>query len=167
MAGIYTKLDSQVDLHGFTDADREAKTESPSAEIPVEESNNPDAAARDEKSTTHTRSAWSLWKWEIISIILGGGVIAVIVALLSIYENKALSEWRAPISINTVVAILTALFKGVLAVPISGGLGHIKWLLFSKQDRSLADMDRYDQASHGAWGSAILIFNQFRGRSVS
>lgn len=121
MAGIYTKLDSQVDLHGLPDADREAKTASSSAEIPAEESNKPDAAARDEKSTTHTRSALSLWKWEIFSIILGGGVIAVIVALLSIYENKALSEWRAPISINTVVAILTALFKGVLAVPISGG----------------------------------------------
>lgn len=121
MAGIYTKLDSQVDLHGFTDADGEAKTESPSEEMPVEESNKPDAAARDEKSTTHTRSAWSLWKWEIISIILGGAVIAAMVALLRIYENKALSEWRAPISINTVVAILTALFKGVLAVPISAG----------------------------------------------
>ncbi|KAG8411465.1 hypothetical protein J3459_015792 [Metarhizium acridum] len=102
MAGIYTKLDSQVDLHGFTDVDGEAKSESSSAKLPVKESNKLDAAAHDKKSGIHIRSA-------------------VMATLLRVYNDQALSEWRAPLSINTVVAILTAILKGVLAVPISGG----------------------------------------------
>lgn len=39
----------------------------------------------------------------------------------------------------------------------------MKWLSFSRQQQSFANVDTYDQASRGAWGSFILIKRQFTG----
>ena len=44
-----------------------------------------------------------------------------IVIVLRTYENQLLSRWTLPISINAIVAILTALFKGSLALPVTEG----------------------------------------------
>lgn len=68
------------------------------------------------------RGVISLWKWEIVSLAVSCVVFIVAIVILRAYENKGLSHWKAPISINAVIAIISTIFKGALIVPISNGL---------------------------------------------
>lgn len=62
------------------------------------------------------------WAWEIFSTCVACAALIAIVITLNVFDDKSLSSWRAPISINAVVAILSALFRGALVLPISSGL---------------------------------------------
>lgn len=55
----------------------------------------------------------------------------------------------------------------VLALILDTGISQLKWIWFSNQSRSLADMDVYDRASRGPWGSFLLIAKQFTRRKRS
>lgn len=68
------------------------------------------------------RGVISLWKWEIVSLAVSCVVFTVAIVILRAYENKGLAHWKAPISINAVIAIISTIFKGALIVPISNGL---------------------------------------------
>ncbi|PQK16784.1 hypothetical protein BB8028_0006g11030 [Beauveria bassiana] len=108
-----------------------------------------------------------LWKWESFLLIVSLVLFIASLVLLREYENKALSHWKAPISINAVIAIITTIFKGSLLMPISNGISQLKWLSFSKEPQDMITMDVYDQASRGAWGSLLYIFKQFSDRRSS
>ncbi|KAJ6788743.1 hypothetical protein PWT90_07970 [Aphanocladium album] len=103
-----------------------------------------------------------LWKWEILSIFISVLSLLAMIVVLHVYESHLLEDWKAPISINAVISILSAIFKGSLGPPISEGISQLKWLFFTRQPQSLADLDLFDKASRGAWGSILLIFEQFR-----
>lgn len=72
--------------------------------------------------------AMLLWKWEFLSLITAIAAFIVIIIILRIYEGQELSSWKIPISINAIVAILSALFKGSLTLPISVGMYYISLL---------------------------------------
>ncbi|KAF7193286.1 hypothetical protein HII31_05380 [Pseudocercospora fuligena] len=109
----------------------------------------------------------SLWWWEIGALALGLASFVSIIVVLLVYDNKTLATWGVPISINAVVSILTALFKESLALPIAEGISQLKWLHFSKSARSLVDMETFDRASRGPWGSILLIGRQFAHKQRS
>lgn len=70
------------------------------------------------------RGMMLLWKWECSALVVSLVIFIASIVILREYENKALSQWKAPISINTVIAIITTIFKGSLLIPISNGI-HI------------------------------------------
>ncbi|KAJ6780977.1 hypothetical protein PWT90_05402 [Aphanocladium album] len=127
-----------------------------------------DIAAADEKGAYPTKArngkahVLSLWKWELVSLLISILSFLAIVITLLVYQNRLTTEWKLPISINAIVAILSALFKGSLAMPVTEGISQMKWLWFSRQPRSLIDMDLYDRASRGAWGAFLMILKQFK-----
>lgn len=63
-----------------------------------------------------------IWKWELVSLIISIASFVAIVIVLRVYENKSVSKWKLPISVNAIIAILSALFKGALALPIAEGV---------------------------------------------
>ena len=67
------------------------------------------------------RQPWKLWKYELLSLSVACMSFVAIIVLLRVFEDQDLTKWKAPIAINAVVAILSAIFKGSLAVPISDG----------------------------------------------
>ncbi|EGX88750.1 hypothetical protein CCM_08796 [Cordyceps militaris CM01] len=107
----------------------------------------------------------SLWAWEMLSLFVSVLSLASIIIVLDVYENRRLDEWTPKISINAVISVLSAVFKGSLALPVTEGISQLKWLMFAKQPRALSELDVYDRASRGAWGSALMIFGQFKSES--
>lgn len=77
--------------------------------------------------TTHNKKVplreeiivFQLWKWELGSLLLSFAAFIAIITVLRINENKDISHWKALLSINAIVAILSAIFKLSLALPIS------------------------------------------------
>jgi hypothetical protein len=62
------------------------------------------------------------------------------------------------ISVNSVVSWLGTIARMCLLVPLSNGLGQLKWTWFSDRERSLTDISIFDAASRGASGSVQLIW---------
>ena len=92
------------------------------------------------------------------------GSFSSVIAILSLWQNQPLSRWSLPVSINAIVSVLSAIFKASLVMPVSEGINHLKWLWFVSGRRPLSDIDVFDRASRGPWGSFRLLMGPFQSR---
>ncbi|GJN70634.1 hypothetical protein PLICBS_004692 [Purpureocillium lilacinum] len=118
----------------------------------------------------HCRAS-SRWLWEALSLTASTVALVAIIILLRVYQDRTLEQWGLPVSINAVLAILSAVFKATLALPVTEvnielppGISQLKWFWFADRARGLDDMQAFDNASRGPWGSLLLIFRQFTPR---
>lgn len=66
-------------------------------------------------------SVWTVWWMEIFSSFLALGCIIAMVVILSIYQGQPLPRWPKLISINSLIAVFTAIFKASLILPVAEG----------------------------------------------
>jgi len=97
--------------------------------------------------------------WSLLSILSLGLIIAV----LTIYNQRGLPNWPLPISLNTLVAFLEAICRVSLIVPLTEGLAQLKWNTFARGERALSDFGVFDDAGRGPVGNARFIFKR-KGR---
>lgn len=159
---------------------------------PDQQNTCPSLPAADGRQTHWLRTIVSAWPYELLSLLLSILAFISIIIFLRVYEGKTLSQWGLPISLNAIISILAAVFKGTLALPIAEGMdvqpatvatrqdvlekeqmalalaltlnvgiSQLKWIWFSRRSQSLADVEIYDRASRGPWGSFLLILHQF------
>jgi len=62
-----------------------------------------------------------LWVWEILSCVLATICLVVIVAILAVHQDRPLPQWPNYISINSLIAIMTAIMKASLMLPVAEG----------------------------------------------
>ena len=121
---------------------------------------------------------WSYaWLIEISSFFLATLALAAIFITLAVHSGRPMPQWPKVISINSLIAIFTAVLKAALMMPVAEGIvfglvshtlltprtgiGQLKWHWFH-QPRSLVDLDRIDAASRGPWGSFKLMFTTYK-----
>lgn len=102
------------------------------------------------------------WTWEIVALLLAVGAVASIIALLARYDGRPLPSWPYEITLNALIAVLTTIANASMTVPLSSGLGQLKWERMKKGYAPLADMEVLDEASRGAWG-AVNMLRRLRG----
>ncbi|KAF2828743.1 hypothetical protein CC86DRAFT_465487 [Ophiobolus disseminans] len=137
-----------------------------------------DETAKGSRQLLRSIRAADWWVWEILSLVVSAISLAAIVLLLSTLNNKPQPLWastgryciavpgtdqtvcrRSGITVNSVVSWLGTLARVCLLVPLSNGLGQLKWSWFSDgKARTLADLDTFDAASRGLTGSMQLIW---------
>jgi hypothetical protein len=113
-----------------------------------------------EKSKATSKTTWIP---DVICLLIGIGAIASIIGVLAHFNGRTLPAWPYSITLNTIIALLTALANGTLAVPLSNGISQMKWDHFKKDRPFLTDLDLFDQASRGPLGAFKLIARA-RGR---
>ena len=97
------------------------------------------------------------WWWEVYAMSLSvASTIAVIAVLISV-QGKPLAEWKMPIQPNSLVAIFSTIAKSALLVPIAECISQLKWTYF-ESPRTLSQLQLFDDASRGPWGSLILLW---------
>jgi hypothetical protein len=81
------------------------------------------------------------------------------VALLSYFDGRALPLWpNGFVTLNAVVAVLATVATAGVGVPLSSGLGQLKWIRFrTRGGAPLADMEVFDDASRGPMGAVGLL----------
>ncbi|XXG94969.1 hypothetical protein Hte_001228 [Hypoxylon texense] len=91
--------------------------------------------------------------------------MCTLVTLLTKMDNLPLQSWWLPIEPNSLVAALTTIAKASMMVPTASCIGQLKWRHFMTQPRRLIDLQLFDDASRGPWGSAVLLWSLcFRAR---
>ncbi|KAF2735308.1 hypothetical protein EJ04DRAFT_404139, partial [Polyplosphaeria fusca] len=104
------------------------------------------------------------WRWEILFFLVGTGGFAGIVSALVKYKNWDSEEHSLPylevsgheIRFPAIFATLSQLTQSALLVPTASCVGQLKWSWFQRERRA-ADLDRFDLASRGPWGSIKLL----------
>ncbi|ROW15538.1 hypothetical protein VPNG_02334 [Cytospora leucostoma] len=102
------------------------------------------------------------WTFEIVSLFFAMAAVASIIAVLAYFDNKPLPSWPYKITLNAVIAVLTTVANAAMAVPLSSGLGQLKWERFKMGYAPVTDMEVLDDASRGALG-ALNMLRKLRG----
>ncbi|OCL05885.1 hypothetical protein AOQ84DRAFT_379147, partial [Glonium stellatum] len=119
--------------------------------------NGPEKSAARPRTMNPSRNWWDrLWIAELLSCFLAIAALVIIVIILATHQNKPMSQWPRLISINSLVSIFTSIMKAAMLLPVAEGISELKWLWFA-QPRALVDLDRFDFASRGPWGSLTLL----------
>ncbi|KAI0192818.1 hypothetical protein F4808DRAFT_442603 [Astrocystis sublimbata] len=98
------------------------------------------------------------WWWEISALVLSIASTAGLIALLKTTDNTPLRKWGLPVQPNSVIAALTTISKAALLVPAASCLSQLKWRYFGSKPRKLSDLQLFDGASRGPWGSLLFLF---------
>lgn len=109
------------------------------------------------------RGLWGNWKFEILSMLLSiSCVVAMCIIFLTLVQ-KPLSAWNLPIKLNALVSVLSAIARAGLLYPMAECVSQIKWLHFRRASHRISELQDFDQASRGPWGS-LLFLGSFKYR---
>jgi hypothetical protein len=116
------------------------------------------------------RSFWSttlLWRNEMRALVISSAVLAALIAVLyhfdgKPYENTVVSR----LTLSGLVALLAIVIRAGLLFAVSACISQSKWIWFTPSDgrtsalagRPLKNLEQFDKASRGAFGSLRLLF---------
>lgn len=101
--------------------------------------------------------AFRYWAFEILTLLFATGLFIAIAFVLIHYNGSFLTDWPLPINLNTVVALLSTVFRASLVMVLAEILSQTKWTWFRDGSRPLSDLQVYDEASRGLLGSFKLL----------
>lgn len=117
------------------------------------------------------------WTLEALSCSLSAGALVTVIAVLIAYDGQPIPQWPHYITLNSLIAVFTAIFKASMMMPVAEGkvskmfcnpervtkeicevpgISELKWSWF-RNPRSLMDLDKMDSASRGPWGALCLL----------
>jgi hypothetical protein len=96
------------------------------------------------------------WVSETFSCLFALLAVAGLVITLRAHEHKTLPDWPQLVTINSIVSIFSLLIRGGVCYILAEGISQLKWQWFRKPHR-LSDMEHFDDASRGTWGSILFI----------
>jgi hypothetical protein len=97
------------------------------------------------------------WLLEIIALIFSILAFAAIGGVLRGYEGKPFPNLAHGLTLNTIVSVLATASKSALIFVVAGSIGQLKWLWFREKNRSLSDIQTFDDASRGPMGSLTIL----------
>ncbi|KAI1076771.1 hypothetical protein F5B20DRAFT_572619 [Whalleya microplaca] len=97
------------------------------------------------------------WLFEIIAWFISSLALAAIIVTIAITDEKPLPQWPMNITLNSFVSFMSTLMKAALLIPVTESISQLKWVWF-KRAKSMDDIQTFDEASRGSWGSMKLIF---------
>ncbi|KAH0429474.1 hypothetical protein CcaCcLH18_08394 [Colletotrichum camelliae] len=116
--------------------------------------NNSSQAETGSINTKHrTSSVFQSWLLELLSLLVSLTSFGAITAILSKYDQEVQPEFTHNININTLIAILSTILRATLLYTLSQVIGQAKWVWMAESSRPLRDVERFDEAGKGAWGS--------------
>lgn len=159
----YEPVDSEV-----VDSSNVSFTSAAKPSLEVYENTITDKQAKRSKacfsSVAWTYALEDTWLLDIAALICSAASLFAVALLLGHYDGKTRPDWQH-VSLNTIVALLSTVGKACALLPISRGIGQLKWIWFAEKERTLLELRTFDDASRGVIGSAQLLWKQ-RARFV-
>jgi hypothetical protein len=126
----------------------------------TQDSQNEDLLYPDKVGRARKLSQWAMdrWVFELLASIISAACLAGIVATLALHANHPLPSWPLGITINALVSVLSTISKSALLASVAAAISQQKWARLSNGANPLSDLEMYDNASRGPWGSFLLLF---------
>lgn len=100
------------------------------------------------------------WLPEVAFMVFSAICMAVIIAVLRVYDNHPLPSLPKGVTLNAVVSILATGAKSALLAAVASAIGQGKWTWFHSKPRPLAHAHILDEASRGPYGSLAMLFKK-------
>ncbi|KAI5924035.1 hypothetical protein F4810DRAFT_667057 [Camillea tinctor] len=98
------------------------------------------------------------WGWEIstltLSLLFFGAQIGI---LIFMNDKPYYTTWSFTLSLNTVLAILTAGYKASQLHAVGAAIGQTKWIDFTAKPQRLWNFELYDGSSRGPQGALEFL----------
>lgn len=107
------------------------------------------------------------WKWEIVGVVGSALALMGIIIFANHFDNGPTPSWSMTVAkynktftvtMNSILSLLSTIAKICVLIPVTKGLGQLKWIWFAKRERSLRDIETFESASRGLTGSALLMW---------
>ncbi|KAJ3464275.1 hypothetical protein MRS44_009061 [Fusarium solani] len=116
----------------------ETSISSPARPYSAEEQDIEDLPENPVRHAKGLRNLISDWNLELIALISSTVSLSALIILLARQDGQPLSTWTLPLSLNTVVSLLSVIIKTPLAFIVGTCLGQGKWAWFSKRQGPLS-----------------------------
>lgn len=164
----------QIELEFFDPTDSGDFTYMIEPSVPASHFTKSASLMDDQKSIKHPterlqqsapRVLWS-WKWEILALLAGLGVFVAMLVILLKQNNCGTDEWVFLLNLNSLIALLSTIYRAVLVAVAAEVVSQSKWVYFwsSTSPLPLLRLQYFDRASRSIWG-AIRLFPYVAKRS--
>jgi len=99
------------------------------------------------------------WMAELFSCLVALVALVMMVIVLAVYQGRPMPQWPRAISLNTLVAVFSAVLKAALMMPVGEGISQLKYLWF-REMHPLIDLEDFDSASRGPLGSFLFMLQR-------
>jgi hypothetical protein len=111
------------------------------------------------------------WLWELACLLFSVACLVSLVAILQTYNGQPNPQLSYGLTLNTIISILTTASKSSLIVTVTACISQLKWQWFHAENaprgRDLLDLQLFDCASRGPWGSSVLLIKSHTWSLVS
>ncbi|KAF2137261.1 uncharacterized protein K452DRAFT_236197 [Aplosporella prunicola CBS 121167] len=97
------------------------------------------------------------WIWELLGLLVSAASLIGIIFILGKYDQERRPTWYY-LSLSSLVSWLSTAAKICAFIPVSRGLGQLKWVWLAEKRRPLSDLKVFDSASRGLLGSLELLW---------
>lgn len=97
------------------------------------------------------------WSLELLSLLASTIILGALVYILHRFDGSPMTEWTLHLTSNTCVSIAIRLVEVLTGVAICSGLGQLKWIKYRQRSRSLAEMQRFNDASRKSLAGSLAV----------
>ncbi|CAD0107094.1 unnamed protein product [Aureobasidium uvarum] len=109
----------------------------------------------------YRHNPWYLsWQQETWAMIFSVACLVAVAVIMAWIDGKRLSIWHWAIQPNAVISVLIVSSKAALMISTASCVSQLKWTHFQQQPRKLKDLEGFDDASRGAYGSLCLLMSK-------
>lgn len=101
----------------------------------------------------------STWAWEIGGIFISISCMIAVLSTLPYLSDHPLSDWKFPLGPNTMISTSITVTKTSMLLVIAEGISQLKWSYFQDRRHPIAELQDFDEASRGPWGSTMFLFS--------
>ena len=116
---------------------------------------------RSRASISHIITDW--WIWEISATIISLLSLMATALILYIHQGRPLPNWPYSMTINSMIAVFSTIMKSAMLLCTAECISQSKWIWFRTKEHALTDVEIFDIASRGPWGS-LHMFLKVRWR---
>lgn len=109
----------------------------------------------------YRHNPWYLsWQQETWAMVFSLACLIAVAVIMAWIDGKRLSIWHWAIQPNAVISVLIVSSKAALMISTASCVSQLKWTHFQQKPRTLKDLEGFDDASRGAYGSLCLLMSR-------
>lgn len=112
------------------------------------------------KSKAHwwQRLLLDTWFPELLGLAVSAACLVAILSLVLYFNGKPSPQLPCGVTLNAFVSVLATASRSSLIYVVTTALGQLKWCWdHTKDKRTLKDIQDFDSASRGPWGSVTPL----------